>query len=122
MPMPSFPQSQEPQQQGTQASFEEVLERYQAITDISKKLILAEIEEHESEQPPSEWSEFIESAMDQPELITDVLSSVIDIAAQAIIELSQAEEQDSSHDEILDDLINGISEQDDDESEQEGEQ
>lgn len=119
MPLPQFPsQPDQSAPDQVRASFEQLLERYEMITDIAKRLILSEVQNHESDSPPNEWSQFQSETQEQPELVYDVLSTVIDIAAEAIIELSTSpstEDEALDPQEQLESLLRSMSDEEDDE-------
>lgn len=127
LPLPSFPAAPEPSASDqVKASFEELMTRYQMVTDIAKQLIMSEVEHHESDNPPDEWQEFQAETEDHPELVYDVLSTVIDIAAEAIITLSSAESDDDESGldpgDQLESLLRSMSDEDEgnDQDEDEG--
>lgn len=125
MPLPrDFPSPNEQQaDEAIKTSFQDIIDRYQAVTNMAKDLILAEVGNHDADNAPEEWERFRQETEDHPELVYDVLATVIDIAAEAILELSKSpdgdteEEGDAAADpeEQLESLLLSMSDQDVDE-------
>lgn len=127
MPLPSsFPSPSEQQaDEAIKTSFQDIVDRSQAVTNMAKDLIMAEIGSHDADTAPEEWERFRQETEDHPELVYDVLATVIDIAAEAILELSKSpdgdtEEGDADADpeEQIEALLLNMSDQDGDEEEQ----